>query len=154
VLSERQLAKAANLLNDGEQIIAAVHAETGLSYSFVLLNVLLRHLTKQWVVVRTDRRFVLLKGGAATAGGASARSVAREYPLDAPAGFSRSGLWLRLTLDGDRFRVSGADREDLEVLVGQREPDRPVPMTLECVACGYLNREDAVACSKCAQPLR
>ena len=148
MFSDSQLAKIAARLDPEEEIIVAVPAESGLSLLFVFVSSLLRFFTRQWIVVRTNRRFVVLKRR-----GGTPRSFVREYPLDAPADFVRNGLWLRLTLGGDRFRVSGVFRDDLDVLVGRREPDRPVPMNLECPACGYMNRQDAVTCSKCRELL-
>jgi hypothetical protein len=159
VLTKGQRAKLAEFLAPGEEVVVAVPAESGVSYLVVLVGLVLRSpllfflrfLVKDWLVVRTDGRVLLFR---TRGGGIIPRTLEAEYPLDIIVEFRRSGVWLRLTLAGSHYRVSGQYRRDLEVLTGVREREPDKPRTLECPACGVLNYEDASRCQKCLSPLQ
>jgi hypothetical protein len=151
VTPDKLRSRIAPFLEPDEKIAVVVPAETGLSLAFVLVSSLLRLFTKRWLIVRTDRRILLLTARAYQVN--QPRRLNAEFPLDAPVEFGRSGLGLRLRLGGKQYRVSGAFRDEVAVLAGQREPERELPMNVECLECGVMNFEAATECRKCAAPL-
>ena len=148
--TDRQRVKLGPFLEPGETVKVVVSAESGLSRLLVFVSTWSTFFSKEWLIVRTDRRILVFRARATLP-----RRLEAEYRVEeAIIRVSRSGLWWRLDLGDAHYRVSGSFGQELEVLSGQREPEREKAMNLECSTCGFLNYEDATQCAKCHATLQ